>query len=387
MKVNEMRDLSEQDLFDVLEICFREDSYTELIANILENDEVAALAILREWFPGAAPEGGRVKAETRVCVRMPDGTKVLPDLVIRCGDDLEEMYVVEAKIEAAEGPGQTKRYLEAKERMVEAFPGAAIRGYGFLTLEERNAQSAGVDSLSYRPIADHLTPDTFSNVPWMRLATECLRDRLTDYYRLHVEMHSQPYGRSESLGEHLARLRGLVTPRDVFHWFMEAVGSRAEFLTEKAVAQSLNSAHPLVVFYHEQWRSALCSLGQSYSIHMEVQLDPEQDNAVFLMLHYETNPYEASLARNHPGEVGPYWARRVRFAEILNRHMAAAELPGWTECRVPAKMPTNRNRNLLSLWEPAFSGALPLGELATRLEAELKSMGAIIDSTVAEWLK
>lgn len=59
-----MDGLDQQDLFDVLAICFREDSYTELIAKMLQN----APGLAREFFSYATGEEaprGVVRCETR----------------------------------------------------------------------------------------------------------------------------------------------------------------------------------------------------------------------------------------------------------------------------------------------------------------------------------
>ncbi len=375
-----MRALAEQDLFEVLQIGFREDSYTELIANILENDQEMALEFLRQSFPDP-PTSGPIRTETRSAERLASRKKVVPDLLVSCGDPASEMYVIEAKIEAGEGDRQTERYRDAQQALLARYPGAAAKGVGFLTLDGRAPKCNGVEPLTYEPLAALIDPTRFQHLPWMQTAVESLKARLSHYYRVRDEVAAG--GRKQqSLAGLLKSSRGLVTDRDLFFWLAGRVGRQLGFEMESGVAQGVGTAYPLQVFYRPEWCSEAfpeaCRLGDCFYIHLEVQLKGEQ---VVLMLHHETYPYQSNLSRTaDAGEYERYWERRTRFARILeeevDRNPAAN---GWRLNRVRDEVPAGSNKNQLAVFNRRFRIEESVGDFEEWLAPPLVDMTQVVE--------
>jgi hypothetical protein len=378
-----VRDLLDQDLFDVLEIGFREDSYTELIANVFENDHETALEFLRRSFPDRPPAPGGVKARTRLSALAAGGGKIVPDLLLHCGGDTgPELYVIEAKIEAAEGDRQTERYKDAQEALVARYPGSVARGIGFLTLDGRAPSCDGVYAITYEPLVELLQPESFSDLPWMRVAVGSLKARLASYYRSMRAIENGDVDGRERLADFLKHARGLVTKQDLFYWLTGRVGRRLQMQMEAGVAQGVGTAYPLQTFYLPSWRQGpyprVCALGDSFYIHLEAQLKGDR---VVLMLHYETCPYRSGLGRSpERNEYARYWQKRSEFAHALGEQMAvesAAE--GWKRNRVTADAPAGNNRNQLATLEDWFATDRTVTEFETWLATALSGMTPVID--------
>lgn len=380
-----MRNLVDQDLFEVLQIGFREDSYTELIANVFENDEETALEFLRQSFPDAPPTAGPVSAETRVQARTASGGKIIPDLLVRCGDEAQtELYVIEAKIEAAEGDRQTKRYLEAQEALLGRYPGSAARSIGFLTLDGRAPSCDGVKLLTYELLVDLLRPERFADHPWMQVAVETLKDRLAEYYTaMHAIMDddkdTNQYGQ-QRLADFLEGARGLVTERDLFYWLTRRVGGGLDLEMEAGIAQGVGTAYPLQTFYLPTWRRGPLpeSLGDSFYIHLEAQL---KTGEVVLMLHYETCPYRSSLGRcAERDEYARYWEKRTKFARALEEEMAGDPVVGrWKRNRVQEDLPTGKNHNQLAILMNPFATHRTVAEFETWLDSAVAGMTKVVE--------
>jgi hypothetical protein len=103
-----------KDLFDVLGIGFREDSYTTLLANIFEEPQGQEWA--RKYFAESRRTplqiaNGPVKTRLRPRVRRETGARFdVPDLVLTFGDPAELIWIIEAKIGASEGAAQLESY-------------------------------------------------------------------------------------------------------------------------------------------------------------------------------------------------------------------------------------------------------------------------------------
>lgn len=385
-----MRYLSEQDLFDLLGICFREDSYTELLANVFQNDNATARGFLRS-FLNHEPPTGPIRAETRVSTGRRTREKAIPDLVLLFGDPVTHVWVVEAKIEAGEGDRQTERYGLAGPALLDALgvPEAElIHPSAFLTLDPQVPRGDGFRSVTYEPLATLLEPGRFAD-PALSLAVACLKDRLTGYYAAVNEVPDP----ETSLADYLASARGLITAKDQFHQLTKTVGDRMGFKLTAGVAQNAASAHPYQTFNRRAWKSDSmdegCSLAKCFWVHLEAHLLPECENEVRLLLHYETNPYRAKLAAAETDLEGftAYLERRASFARRLSDVAQAAGLtPSWRFVS-PKTKPTSRNQNLVASLRESFSAEGTIAEFEDWLGKELVGMAKAIDTAMSGLLR
>jgi len=205
--------LEGKDLFDVLGIGFREDSYSDLLANYFRSDLRGADEFLRQSFNKQPPLFPVRVVKTRLALALEDGRRAMPDLVFFCGedeDDIREIYWIEAKIEASEGKGQTRTY--EKAMLEEANNKGADRVVGgFLTLDGREPDST-VETVTYESLRNILRPElpAFEEYPWMQQAVAALRRRLADYYVTKEKVEHGPIEGKQTLGGFLKQARGLI---------------------------------------------------------------------------------------------------------------------------------------------------------------------------------
>ena len=355
--------LDDQDLFDALGICFREDSYTELIANIFQNDpEVAREFYARTVGPGAP--AGPIRCKTRVAL-IDGASRNIPDLVVLFGDPETHAWMIEAKIEAGEGRKQTERYLARKESLKAALDlpdSVQFCTPVFLTLDRCKPGSPEWQPADYRALGEIVEPERFEQT-WMREASRCLRDRFRDYYR----EKDQALDPAETLDAYLRRAKGLVTRRDLFYRLMGELAARVGFTTEPGMAQNRGSAKPITLHRPagSQWVSGADLLGDSRNVHFEVFLADEPREAdgghLKLVLHYETEPYTTRKALRGNAEADRYHRVRDRFFEEIQRY--ELEELGWVY---------KKNSNQLMRAKEFF----PLGGAVRELEEWLNKLCA-----------
>ena len=128
------------DLFDILDVSLREDTYTSLIAHVLGGDGQLARRVFEELTPEAGFRPDHVdihfrrEAATLCTITTVAGKKDKPDLVLIGTRGTERWWIViEAKVTAGEGPRQLRRYQQICEQERNA---GGIGGYTlyFLTL-------------------------------------------------------------------------------------------------------------------------------------------------------------------------------------------------------------------------------------------------------------
>jgi hypothetical protein len=395
--------LEGQDLFSVLGVGFREDSYSELIANYFQTHLDKANEFLRQSFENDPPSLPVRVVETRLSLSLEDGKGAIPDLVFFCGDgELQEIYWIEAKIEASEGAGQTQKYEDAMREYARNKGIERVRG-GFLTLGGTKPQSRNVKTLTYKPLAEILEPERFAvKYPWMQHAAAALKDRLAGYYSMKEEVEEETVDTKQSLQEFLDQKQGLVTSTDLFHWltYRARVTDAFEFRTEAGVAHSAGSAHPLRTFYRQSWRSPLmedgCSLAECRWIHLEVQIAPEAENLAYMLLHYETYPYKSRIASRvsdgrpdgqyDRADYEQYWERRYRFVKALADELQGTDLAKeWTRVNRRQEIPKEKNRNLVTKQNKRldFTPDRSVDDFERWLTSGLESMAGVVDRALA----
>lgn len=323
------------DLFDVLDIGTREDSYTSLLAALFDEKPKWA----REFFRRSRdakdlpPKPVGVHRWPRTSV---SGKTAIPDLVVTFGDPATVVWVVEAKIEAREGGEQlaARESDEARKGLTESLelPEAADWHYSHLTLEgEQPSGARRFQPASYEPLTEIFTKKP-SLSEGVHPAYETLRKRLRAYYKAR---HRKPDPES-TVGGYLGDTGGLISERSRFYWLGRRVAEDLKLAPAFGVAQGRGNASPFCQMRDSGWRgppytrASETPLEDCHDIHLELQLD--QDSAR-LLLHYETNPFMPRL-KSLPGNVtnkqyDEYRERRKRFAQALAQRGEALGEAGW----------------------------------------------------------
>jgi len=230
-------------------------------------------------------------------------------------------------------------------------------------LDGREPECDDVAVLTYEPLVDIVEPGRIAQkYPWMEPVVSALVGRLAHYYEKKKKVEGgEELNRSQSLHDFLGQKEGLVTSADLFHWL--TYGARAtaefEFKTEAGVTHNTGTAHPLRTFYLPDWRSEPigdgCSLAECRWIHLEVQTAPELEDVAYLLLHYETHPYQPGIAKLVSGgthslaEYEQYWQRRTRFAKALAEELEGTNLQKeWKRVAWRREMPKEKNANQLT---------------------------------------
>lgn len=291
----------------------------------------------------------------------------VPDLVLYSAA-ARALCVVENKVLAAEGYGQTKAYSE------EAFLRELSRDCGvepkqikliYLTLDGDRPDAAG-DGIEFVPM------------PYETLAAALPADDPSPLGRLLATLRRRIVERTEwpapddsaYAASFLSVHWGLVTPTLVFRRLARAVAP-VDVLGGFRTGDSNNPNGPVLYaqFFRETWERS-GSLG--WSVHFELQWAPGLDR-VILHLHHETRPFltRKDLKRTPAVEA----AHRRQGDQVAQQiHRAKAELgDGWQVRRYA--------------WSHAscdLRGDLTVGELRARLRALVAPMIDVVDRAVEE---
>ncbi|MDN5696480.1 MAG: hypothetical protein L0G70_00730 [Rubrobacter sp.] len=369
------------DLFDVLNVGTREDSYTSLLAALFAEKPKWA----REFFSQSTGEKDLPPKPVGV-YRWPraavSGKDVIPDLVLTFGDPVSVVWVVEAKIGSGEGKDQliNQESEEAQKSLTESLelPEGAEWRYSYLTLEgESPAESANFQPATFETLREVFTKKP-SLSEEMYPAYETLRKRLRDYYKARGSKPDPKF----TLEEHLEPGAGLASTRSRFYWTGERLAEDLKLRPEFGSTGGRRDV-PLCQMRGKGWRgpryvrASETPLKDCRDIHLELQL---HEDAAPLFLHYETNPFIPRL-KSLPGNVTEkqyeeYHERRKEFAAALSHHREALEDAGW-------KLAPSSSVNQLAKLQP-----LPLDtnveEFRKTVRSSAKAMRSVVDEVLNE---
>ena len=322
------------DLFDVLDIGTREDSYTSLLAALFAEKPKWAREFFRQSTNSEMPpKPVGVNKWPRATV---SGKTLTPDLVLTFGDPASVVWVVEAKLEAREGKDQLadQESDEARKALTQSLelPEEAEWRYSYLTLEGESP----ADAVKFQPASFEPLREVFTKKPSLSEevypAYETLRKRLRDYYKARGKKPDP----ETTLGEYLEAGSGLISARGKFYWLGERLADDLKLNPEFGTTGGRRAA-PLCQMRDKDWQgpryvsASETPLRDCHDIHLELQLHEDEAH---LFLHYETNPFIPRLG-SLPGNVTEkqheeYRKRRKEFAAALSSHREALEEAGWT---------------------------------------------------------
>lgn len=364
---------SKRDLFDVLGISTREDSYTTLLANVF--NEPGGERWAQNYFEEALGEpapAGPVNVILRLYLRHEHIRKAdIPDLVFTFGNPITDIWLVEAKIKSGESSDQLLRYqTDATQAKVLAAldldQSARVEWhYSYLTLEgDKPTKSTRFGPLTYKPLCSILPAEPKLSVELLP-AYDYMRDRFLDYYgaRSEVLNGSSPPDRV-TVDEYLSNNWGLIDERSRFYWLTRRITEEFGMQPTLTEAHNPGSSPPVCQMRAPGWQSKSiymvgnARLHECYDIHLELQLMREEGR-VKLMFHYHTNPYiERLMSREDiPAEDRKtHQERREAFAHALAQNSSdSLKHAGW-------KLTSPVNVNQLAKRVPDFHLEGTVGE-------------------------
>ena len=299
--------INEKDIFDILGISGREDSYTDLIYSIFEISEGFRKKLLKKFFNGNE-DIDNFEMKIRSCYFTPEGSrkKIIPDIILHNNN---EIVIIEVKIFSGEGENQLKRYDEGLNTIIEQLKLDAAMNVNkyFLTLDkyEDNKLGGGFKSLTWYEFIDLIPDKTNSDI-----INKCIKDL------------------KERVNEYDSYCRNEVDIKDIYNWHhfvsyekilkqifkKEMIGEKYEWDIWEGWENGENCyAATIQVYCDKSWLSDentkinindeedkvinkdIISVKNNYDIHYEIKIIDNKDNKdkrrIEFRIDYHTNPY------------------------------------------------------------------------------------------------
>ncbi len=318
------------DPMDLLGIGYREDSYSDLIAQAFRYHPAFRQSLLSTI--GFARVAADWQCRSRPTVFAKDGrtirSKAVPDLVLFSKRE-RALVVIENKILAGEGHLQTVEYAEdtvlnrlAKDLEVEH----ATTELVYLTLDGQSPRQP-FKGKTFRPMSYERM------LTWLpEVGGSPLADLLANLRRRIQELCDWPAPTNSSHPHsYLATHFGLVTDMRVFRNLCALIAPpRAAYpRSEWGATNNLGGRALYTWWAGDNWTSETRDeCGQS--VHIELQWAPG-GNALTLFLHHEPYPYatQAEL-KQHPRRLRAHNSNRREFLAKLRPRVAALRAAGWS---------------------------------------------------------
>lgn len=309
------------DIFEILDVEDREDSYSRLLVHLLRNSAGLRQKLLQHAFGANAPTPERAS----VALRRGFNDKRIVDIFLR---DLTEpptwALFIESKLFSAEHGKQTVDYLASTRALV----GPTGKGAGiFLTIAGNKAAAPEVLPLTHRKLAGWITEQLVDirDMPTLHLAAEAyarraqapVPDRADDNARVHDVLHTQRWG----LVPHLAHVAALGAA--LRH------GLSGDWKHDAIWIQGKGHANPGLQFWLPQWCGSEIVepnwTPNNIYVHLEVELTDAPPWR--LKVHFETEPYYTQSELHQLNGHAGFDAMRDVFRATL--HAQASQFPQW----------------------------------------------------------
>ena len=299
-----MNENDDKDIFEILGINGREDSYTNLI-DFAFNNSVDFRRKFCTWFMGDYSEDSKLVIRSSQRNLEIKGRKDNPDMLL-ISNKANEIVLIENKVFSTEGFNQTERY--SNEEFVKSVKNrfemkdAKFDKFFYLTIDGK------------QPISNK-----FKSVKWSTVILECcegvefgnlrLRILMADLVAKieHYEEFLKPLDSAKFL-DYFSNNKKWIKSNRTFEKIFTDVCEKIRF--QYSVDYSFGSANNangeqfLILFSTDNWvngyiddtkmyelsESELIDLAKSRNIHIELNWTPSL-NRISLYIHYETNPY------------------------------------------------------------------------------------------------
>ena len=376
------------DLFDVLDVSLREDTYTSLIASVLQRDRelrvsmFGRLADADGFCPDSVDVHFRREPAAFCTSKAAAGTQDKPDLVLVGSRGSERRWVViEAKISAGEGPSQLQRYQRICEQEKQA---VGIAGYTlyFLTLAGHTPSERSYRAITHAELAelieDAASPGTLLGKGDIALAWRAYRKRLERFEKATVDPATPvlawvdaPADGFLTPDDRCGRLATLVVP--------DGWESSGGLFSGKGHSNALIQAWRPGWQGHEFDLAGRHRIASCFSIHFETEIAvlPDNRDTATCHLHYETRPYmpESKMKKvARADEIAEFIERRERFRAEVHARPAGHSDSGWKP---------RRNKLQVARYVLPTPPEMTIAALREKLATPLNQIGAIVDGVLA----
>ncbi|MEA4989187.1 MAG: PD-(D/E)XK nuclease family protein [Anaerovorax sp.] len=308
----------DKDVFEILGINSREDSYTELIKNAFDNSKEFKdnFCIL---FAGYKSDDFELSVRcASVYIDISTKNKEIPDMILYSKNN-NELILIENKIFSGEGYEQTNRYsksifLESVKMQFE-MKDAKFDKFYFITLDGQKAKSDKFVSMSW----SNMISDCSKNVVFQDERLKLLMNDLIEK-SIHYMNFKEPSGNT-TFKHYFKNCKKWVTKSRAFE---VAFKNSCKDIAKKynveytfGIQNNRNGEQLLIVFQNQQWikyslkainlndlsEEELDEYGNCRNIHVELNWT-ERENRISLFIHYETNPYlKRRELENYPAKL------------------------------------------------------------------------------------
>jgi hypothetical protein len=320
--------MDNKDIFDILGIGGKEDSYTDLIKHFFDNwlDFKKRFCIL---IAGEYKDDFDLKIRMTFDVENPETNKwekILPDMVLNSREG-NIITLVESKIFSDEGYYQTARYVKHSKKIKEKLnmPNASFINHKYVTLD------------GDKPSSEH-----FTALKWSDIVLKCcskyksLSDNRIKLLAEDLYMRAEEYincpkpNDNECFSDYLKKEKRWITAYRLNRRFMEAATEcvlepKNDFVFRASSSNNRAGRQYLYYIYKHHWVRGDLNINRNdvcHHIHIESNWLVGSDK-IKLAVHYETNPYIPQKWFNESyNEIkDEYYAVRNRFKEEFNKQI------------------------------------------------------------------
>lgn len=328
--------MSNKDVFEILGINSREDSYTDLVKYAFDNSEEFKSNFCK-FFAGYESSDFVLSVRNEhTYIVLSEKKKEVPDMILYSKNS-NEIILIENKIFSGEGYKQTFRYSKpdftaiVKERL--KLPNAVFNKFYFVTLDGKSASC-----------------DKFVPILWSNMIEACTENVVFADPRLSILMNdlqskSRHYADFKSpdidtrYTDYFNTCTKWVDKHRAFECFFTEITKKLQkdysFNIEFSSANNANGEQLLIVFYNPVWIgaeinqenvAALAFEDETYrNIHIELNWTSTLKR-LSLFVHYETNPYKTQKVLREIEDtygkdaVEQFREHRERFENELYKH-------------------------------------------------------------------
>lgn len=289
-----------KDIFEILGINGREDSYTDLMKYCFDTWENFRIEFLKIFTKKPNKD---FKLKIRKQYTDKDNLAIIPDMTLYSDD---EIIIIENKIFSGEGYEQTKKYIQYEQDIIDILKKennkikAKKCEYYYLTLEGKDANSKKFHTIKWSEIITKccVNISSISDDESLKIIIKDLVARCNEYDRIEEPQNN------ECLEEYIKRNdnSGFITKEILFKKYMnklfENIINKYSGFENVVYSTSNNWSGKKFIgyIYKEEWKSKLerdeCTDENDdfKFIHIEFSYVEKEEN-LKLGIHYEVNPY------------------------------------------------------------------------------------------------
>lgn len=325
----------ESDIFDILGISGREDSYTDLIHSIFDMSDEFKKNIRDEFF-----EDGEDIKDLNIKIRSyyftPEGTrkKIIPDIILY---NENKLVIIEVKVFSSEGKDQLKSYSAGVEEIKEQLElkDEIEVGKYYLTLDKQNDLPGEFTSMTWKEFAD-LIPETIDNkfICNCHAINMCIKDlkkRVDDYEDVNIDVSKnfKDIYKWHHFVSYEKILKQIFKDEFDVKWYEWSIWEGWES-GENCYAASIQVycdetwiSHDQIVFNTDENDDEVINkdyitVTNNYDIHYEIKII--DNNKIEFRIDYHTNPYLTNNEIKGYGLLHLYDDRRNIIAEFNSKY-------------------------------------------------------------------